>query len=80
MYLCVQMGMGSNGSPFSAQAYGPAVSAAASASAAAAAGQPLQNKAALASSMSSFPNELKGASVTGGPNMVGSGQHNAKCR
>uniref|UniRef100_A0A8C5CDG8 histone acetyltransferase n=1 Tax=Gadus morhua TaxID=8049 RepID=A0A8C5CDG8_GADMO len=71
MYLCVQMGMGSNGSPFSAQAYGPAVSAAASA--AAAAGQPLQNKAALASSMSSFPNELKGASVTGGPNMVGSG-------
>uniref|UniRef100_A0A672YD34 histone acetyltransferase n=1 Tax=Sphaeramia orbicularis TaxID=375764 RepID=A0A672YD34_9TELE len=62
-----QMGLGSNGGPFGAQPYGQG-----------AAGpgqqlnpqQQLQNKAALTNSLSSFPNELKGAAVSSVPNML----------
>lgn len=61
------MGLGSNGGPFGAQAYGQGATGP---------GQPLnpqqqlQNKAALANSLPPFPNELKGAAVTSVPNMV----------
>lgn len=61
------MGLSSNGSPFGAQPYGQS-----------AAGpgqqlnpqQQLQNKAALANSLPSFPSELKGAAVTSVSNVV----------
>lgn len=62
------MGLGSNGSPFGAQAYGQGATGP---------GQPLnpqqqlQNKTALANSLPPFPNELKGGAVTSVPNMVG---------
>ncbi|XP_028303327.1 CREB-binding protein isoform X3 [Gouania willdenowi] len=61
-----KMGLGSNGSPFWSQPYSQS-----------AAGpgqqlnsqQKLQNKATLGNSLSAFPNELKGATVTSVPNM-----------
>lgn len=65
--LSFQMGLGSNGGPFGAQAYGQGATGP---------GQQLnpqqqlQNKATLANSLPPFASELKGAAVTSMPNMV----------
>ncbi|KAM9314702.1 CREB-binding protein isoform 2-T2 [Pholidichthys leucotaenia] len=62
-----KMGLGSNGTPFGAQSYGPTATGP---------GQQLnpqqqlQNKAALGNSLPPFPNELKGAAVTSVPNLL----------
>lgn len=65
--LSFQMGLGSNGAPFGAQPYGQG---AMGPSQQLNPQQQLQNKASLANSLSPFPNELKGATVTSVPNMV----------
>ncbi|KAF1394948.1 hypothetical protein PFLUV_G00006420 [Perca fluviatilis] len=61
-----KMGLGSNGAPFGAQPYGQG---AMGPSQQLNPQQQLQNKASLANSLSPFPNELKGATVTSVPNM-----------